>query len=112
MIKTSTPAQGVSLIEPQFNRLTAANADSFKTDILALIEAGNNLLVIDLAPVSFVDSSGIGALVGLLKRIGNRGELALCGLSENVMQAFKITHMNQVFTIHTDSDRAVRALAG
>ncbi|MGA0540514.1 STAS domain-containing protein [Neotabrizicola sp. VNH66] len=110
MIKTSQPAPGITVVEPQFDRLTAANANGFKTALTELVEAGHNLLVIDFAPVSFVDSSGVGALVGLLKRVGNRGEIALCGLNESVLQLFRITRMDRVFSLQPDTARAISAL--
>jgi anti-sigma B factor antagonist len=111
MIKTEITANSVTLIAPKMSNLTAANANGFRQKVLELVDVGHNLLVIDLTEVSAVDSSGIGALLGLLKRIGHRGELALCGLSEGVMQSFRITRMDRVFRIHADSHRAIQAMA-
>ena len=112
MIRTAWTADRITLVEAQLSTLTAATALGFKDRVLELIEAGHNLLVIDLAAVRIVDASGIGALVSLLKRIGVRGEVALCGLSESVMQMFRITRMDRVFAIHSDSSHAVEALGG
>ena len=74
MIRTTKDdSTGVLIVEPGTERLTAANATQFKEDVVACIDAGENMLVIDLSQTGFVDSSGIGALVGVLKRLGNRG---------------------------------------
>jgi anti-sigma B factor antagonist len=100
----------VCVVELSFERLTAANSDSFRTDVLKLIESGQTRLVIDLTGVSMVDSSGIGAMVGLLKKVGSRGEIALCALSDNVKQIFRITRMDRVFKTFPDSAQALLAM--
>ena len=48
-----------------------------------------------------VQSAGIGALVAVMKRIGLRGDLALCGLSDRVARNFSVTRMDRVFPILT-----------
>jgi anti-sigma B factor antagonist len=60
--------------------------------------------------VSFVDSSGLGALVGVLKRIGNRGELVVSGLNDDVAQLFQICRMDRVFKSYATTDAAVQAM--
>ena len=111
MLKLEHPLSRVTLIAPQFEELTAANAAGFKRSILDLIEDGHSRIVIDLGQVNAVDSSGISALVGVLQRLGLRGEMALCGMSEKVERLFTLTRMDRVFPIHSDADGAVRALA-
>ncbi|GGB00775.1 STAS domain-containing protein [Allosediminivita pacifica] len=112
MIKTQEHAEhGICVIDPVVERLTAANATGFKEEVFGLIDSKHDRLVIDLTGVSFIDSSGIGALVGLLKRVGARGEVVLCGLSGNVQQMFKITRMDRVFSSYPGRDAAVAALA-
>ena len=48
--------------------------------------------------------------VGLLKKIGNRGEIVLCGLADNVRQMIRITRMDRVFVRYRDAAAAVDAL--
>lgn len=104
------PEAGIGIVDPGTPRLTAANATAFKDEVLEHVAAGTTRLVIDLGAVEFIDSSGIGALVGLLKRIGNRGEIVVSGLSDSVRQMFRITRMDRVFTSYPSRDDAVRAL--
>jgi anti-sigma B factor antagonist len=68
--------------------------------------------VVDLGAVEFVDSSGLGALVALLKQLSGRGELVICGARETVMSMFKLTRLDKVFQIVATQDDAVAALAG
>ncbi len=74
------------------------------------IEAGRSRLVLDLGKVSFIDSTGLGALVGLLKRVGMRGELVVCGVQPSVEQMFRLTRMDRVFRIFRTADEAVAQL--
>lgn len=112
MIQLEQATSSVTLVAPEFAELTAANADSFKRRMVDLIEDGHSRIVIDMGSVSVVDSAGIGALVGLLKRIGLRGEMVLCGLSDRVGRAFQLTRMDRIFPIHADRTLALRAMGG
>lgn len=107
---TTEFSKGVCLVDPNMPRLTAATAASFKDEVAALIDAGNDRLVLDFANVSFVDSSGLGALVGLLKKVGNRGEIVLCGLGDSVVQLFRITRMDRVFKSFPDRAQALQMM--
>lgn len=93
----------------QESRLDAAVADQFKTTMLAFVEAGQNRLVLDLSHVDFIDSSGLGAVVSILKSVGGRGTLRLCGLRDSVYSIFKLTRMTQVFSIHPSAEEAIAA---
>ncbi|WP_435168360.1 STAS domain-containing protein [Falsirhodobacter sp. 1013] len=110
MITTDTHGQGICLVNPNMPRLTAATATAFKDEVAQMIDQGYDKLVIDLGDVSFVDSSGLGALVGLLKKVGNRGEIILCQPADSVMQMFRITRMDRVFKFLPDRAQALDAL--
>lgn len=110
MIHTTAHPSEITVIRPGDERLTAMNARSFRDDVVALIDEGSSSLVVDFKDVTFLDSSGLGALVGVLKKIGNRGELAVCGLNPDVEQMFRICRMDRVFTIYRDADAAVRSI--
>ena len=91
-------------------RLTAANAPTFRQAVFEIVAAGDTRLVLDMKDVSFVDSTGLGALVGVLKQMGTRGELAICSLQRPVEQMFKLTRMDRVFRIFADADAARAAI--
>lgn len=112
MIATTVHGPQTCLVEPNLPRLTAATAPAFKDEVARLIDDGYDKLVIDLSEVSFVDSSGLGALVGLLKKVGNRGEVVLCHPADSVMQMFRITRMDRVFKMLPDRAQALDSLTG
>jgi anti-sigma B factor antagonist len=68
--------------------------------------------VLDLSKVEFIDSSGLGAIVSSLKRMGGRGELVVCGLREPTMTLFRLTRMDRVFQVFDSEQQAVSALSG
>ncbi len=76
------------------------------------ISAGRHNLVIDLQDVSFMDSTGLGVLVGRLKlvRVTN-GTLRLVTSSERILKVFTITGLDKVFQIFGSVDDALSATA-
>lgn len=111
MIHSTIHEKHITVIRPGADRVTAVNAKTFKDEISALIEDGADRLVIDFSGTSFLDSSGLGALTGVLKKVGHRGELVVCGLNPDVVQMFKICRMDRVFTIYSDEAAALQALS-
>lgn len=111
MIKVMPEAgAGICVVDPRLERLTAANATAFRDELIALLDRGEDRLLIDMGGVEFVDSSGVGAMVGVLKRIGNRGEIAVCALTGNVEKMFRITRMDRVFAIYRDRAAGIAAM--
>ncbi|WP_417270975.1 STAS domain-containing protein [Celeribacter sp.] len=111
MIHTSKHAANIVAVRPGVERLTAINSKTFKDEVVALIEDGASHLIIDFSEVSFLDSSGLGALTGVLKRIGHRGDLVVSGLNGDVTQMFKICRMDRVFKSYPDVGAAVQAMS-
>ena len=105
-------AAGICVFRLDEMRLTAAVAPALKDALAAQVEAGKSRLVLDMGRVSFVDSTGLGTLVGLLKRVGTRGELVVCGVQPAVRQMFQLTRMDRVFRIFGTADQAVSELQG
>lgn len=81
--------------------------------LAALHEAGRHDLVIDLRAVRFMDSTGLGVLVGVLKRVRlAEGRLALVIDSERILRVFHITALTQVFDIYDSVPAALAAPPG
>lgn len=80
-------------------RLDAAAAPGFKAEIKEMIDGGERRIVVDLGAVQFMDSSGLGALVGCLKYMGANGDLRILSPSPAVMKVLKLTRMDRVIKI-------------
>jgi len=88
-------------------RIDAAAAIAFKDDMIALRDTAQTRLILDLAEVEFLDSSGLGALVAVMKSFGSATSLELAGLNPIVAKVLRLTRMDQVFTIHTSAAEAL-----
>lgn len=85
-------------------------APALREELAGLVDAGKTDLVVDLTDVSFMDSTGLGVLVGALKRVRTTGgELRLVITQEKVLKVFRITALTQVFDIHPTLDEALQA---
>jgi anti-sigma B factor antagonist len=72
------------------------------------ITRGNNRLLLNLADVTYIDSSGIGELVSAFTRVSNQGgQLKLLNLTRKVKDLLQITKLLTVFDVHDDEARAI-----
>lgn len=83
-------------------RIDAAAAIRFKDAMRAATAEGPGHVVLDLSNVTFVDSSGLGAIVAAMKQMGGDRQLDLAGLTPDVAKVFRLTRMDSVFKIHDD----------
>ena len=98
----------LAVLEP---RLVADKAQPFKDAVGRYCTNGPISLVLDLAKVEFIDSTGLGAILSVLKRMPKGSELMVCRLNEAVTNMFMLTRMDRVFTICKTVDEAVIALS-
>lgn len=69
-------------------------------------------VVLDMSRVTFIDSTGLGALISCLRQVNaGGGDLKLCGLTANVRSLFQMVRMHRLFEIYNTRDEAVRAFA-
>lgn len=96
---------GAHIITPTSKRLDASVAVDFRSKALAIIEVSHLPLVLDLAQVEFIDSSGLGVFVSLMKAVD--GRIALCNVGKPVMQLVTLTRMDKILAIVTDEAAAL-----
>ena len=85
-------------------------APKLREQIVSLVDEGQYHLIIDMSGVEFLDSTGLGVLVGGLKRVrAHDGSLALVCGEERILKIFRITGLTKVFPIHATVDEAVAA---
>ena len=83
-------------------RIDAAVAIEFKEAVRRAAEAPGNPVILDLSQVAFLDSSGLGAVVAVMKLLAPDRVLQLAALSPSVAKVFRLTRMDSVFTIHPE----------
>jgi anti-sigma B factor antagonist len=88
-----------------------ATAPALKERMLALVAEGHDHLVCDLTSTEFLDSTALGALVSVLKRLRVKGgEMRLVCTSPSILKVFDITGLDRVFPIHASLDEATASL--
>jgi anti-sigma B factor antagonist len=101
----------VLLVRVEENQIGADTADEFRSKILAQTPREGARLALDLSRVEFVDSSGLGALVTLLKAVRPAGELVLFGLKPGVQEILRLTHLDSIFTCKPNEEAAMAAFS-
>ena len=83
-------------------------APKLRDQITDLVGEGSYHLVIDMEAVEFLDSTGLGVLVGGLKKVrAHQGSLSLVCTQDRLLKIFRITGLAKVFVIHSSVDAAL-----
>jgi anti-sigma B factor antagonist len=97
------------LVRVMDDRIDAAAAVQFRDAMRSASEGGHERVVLDLARVNFVDSSGLGAIIAVMKHLGSERTLELAGLHPAVAKVFRLTRLDEIVKVHA---RAEDAFAG
>ena len=98
--------QGYTILSPQ-GEIDFATGPQLKDAITGLLVAGEVHLVVDLLGVSFLESTGLGALIGGRRRAqALKGSLTLVCTEEQMLKIFRITGLDKVFSIYDSVDEA------
>jgi anti-sigma B factor antagonist len=88
-------------------------APKLRERVTELVDQDRLHIIIDLEKVEFMDSTGLGVLVGGLKKIRTRGgSLSLVCTQERLLKIFRITGLGKVFAIHASQEEALAATPG
>ena len=104
--------RGVTVVSVLETRIDATSSDEFKQAVAACVDGGASRVVLDLTSVTFIDSTGLGALVGGLKRVSSKGgRVIVAGLQPAVSSLFKLTAMDKVFEVSATTLEAIDLLS-
>ena len=85
-----------------------ATAPKLREKLVELASQGAQQVVVDLDGVEFLDSTGLGVLIGGMKRLrGLDGDLTLVCTQPRILKVFEITGLNRAFSIYESVDDAV-----
>lgn len=85
-----------------------ATAPRLREQLIKLVNAEKYRIVVDLQGVDFIDSTGLGVLIGALKRVRTHdGDLAVVCTEPRIVKVFEITGLNQVFRLKDSVESAV-----
>ena len=91
-------------------QLIVGNRQELKQKVLDSLEGGTRRFVIDFTKTGYIDSSGLGVLVSLSKKVREQGgELRLAGLNEDLQTLFELTKLDTLFAITKTPAEALAA---
>ncbi len=107
MIIDSEQRGDVLVLTVRDTRIDSSGSVAFKERMRVLLQGSAGRVMLDLSTIEFLDSSGLGALVAIMKMLGGRRlELANCG--PVVCKVLALTRMDKVFVLHESVPLAER----
>lgn len=101
---------GFVVVKVQPERLDARVAADFKQELSDLVRREDEFVLLDLGQVSFMDSSGLAAIVYAFQVTGLKEQLAICCVQDRVWRLFELTKMGDVVRIFKTREEAVADL--
>lgn len=100
---------GVAVVRPE-GRLTMVTAPDLRSAVADAVAAGRPRVVVDLSAVEFIDSSGLGAVIGGLKTARQAGgDLRIAAAGEQVRMVLQLTNLDRVLRAHGSVAEALDA---
>lgn len=88
--------------------IDVATAPRLREQLIAMVNEQRYQLIVDLSDVDFIDSTGLGVLIGALKRVRSHdGDLQLICGDPRIVKVFEITGLDQIFVMHETVEAAV-----
>lgn len=106
MLNEYAAGDGATVIEVG-GEIDVYTAPKLREKIISLVDDGRYRLIVDLSGVEFLDSTGLGVLVGGLKRVRQHdGGIDLVCTQPRILRIFRITGLSRVFEIYDTVDEA------
>lgn len=91
-------------------QLVVTNRQEFKQAILDAMDLGARIVIVDFTGAGYIDSSGLGALVSLSRRLRDaNGDLRLVGLNDDLKSLFELTRLDVLFPLFESHAEALAA---
>ncbi|NLG64527.1 MAG: STAS domain-containing protein [Actinobacteria bacterium] len=111
-VELAKPTPDVAIVALE-GEVDIYSAPQFKEALLGGIDGGATNIVVDLARVTFIDSTALGVLVSGAKRVRPKnGRLDIVCTDENITRIFEITGLDRIFGIHASREQALKASIG
>ena len=103
-------ADDAAIVTVRSENLDAGNVKAFKDAVIPVLES-HRAVLIDMSMLTFVDSSGLGAMLSCLRTMNNKdGQLKLFAMAKPVRALFELVRMHRVFAIYNSREEALAAL--
>jgi anti-anti-sigma factor len=107
----SDSIQGSVLVVSPQGRLDSTSAPEFERQLRAKLAAGHHRVVIDLDALAYVSSAGLRVLLVIAKALkAEGGRMGLCRLKTPIMEVFRISGFDRIFTIVPSLEEAIERI--
>lgn len=94
------------------NRFNALITEPVKEELKSLFASPNTKLILDLSDIQFIDSSGFGVFLSIMRTANNNyGYFKISNISEEVMELFKLLQLHNVFEIYNKREDAMKSFS-
>jgi anti-sigma B factor antagonist len=100
--------QGVTILYPE-GKITLGDGDQELGEaVRTVLEEGGRRIIINFSKVSYLDSSGVGELVGCYTSVKNKGgDLRICGMNTRIFTLIKMTSLHSVFEVKETEEESL-----
>lgn len=110
-MQVTSEAHGETIIaKVEEARIDASSAVQFKDAMQEIGRTPGTRVILDLGEVQFLDSSGLGAVVAVMKAYAPAKTLELASLNPVVQKVFRLTRMDKVFKVYDSTEQAMEAV--
>ncbi|MDD2485310.1 MAG: STAS domain-containing protein [bacterium] len=82
---------------------------AIKKKVTEVIDSGRRFIIMDLGGVTYIDSTGLGLLISILKRVREKeGDLKIVGVTKQVQKVLDITGLNKILEIKSNVGEAIK----
>lgn len=104
-------SEGTDVVEVK-GEVDLYSAPKLKESLLSLVEKGAQWILIDLRRVSYIDSSGLAAIIEVLRKLKDqKGDIILCSPASNVRSAFRIARLDEAVSFSDDVAAGLKQIA-
>lgn len=112
MLKTEKINDIIVVSFSNVTRLNALVSEPIKEELKGFFNKANTKLIINLDGVQFIDSSGFGVFLSVMKVANsNYGRFKICNVAHEVMELFKLLQLHNVFEIHGNLDECIKSFS-
>lgn len=105
-----TKEDDFTIVTPTVKDLDSHVAADFKAAFGEVLQENKKFILLDLEEVTFMDSSGLAAVVFCFQMTDIKNKLAICGVGERVMKLFELTQMHSVVQIYKTKEEAIQGM--
>jgi len=110
MLKTDKINNVIIVRFDNIDRFNALITEPVKEDMKSLFNKPDTKLILNLEGIRFIDSSGFGVFLSILKTANNNhGQFKLCNIEPEVMELFRLLQLHNVFEIHNNLEDCVKS---